>query len=91
MCPSSVSAASTAESSICTVCVTITVRRLSSRSVTTPANSPRSVKGPKRQTERRPTARPREWGASSTTTQASPMFCIQVPATEVSWPKKKSR
>ena len=30
-------------------------------------------------------------GLSSMTTQASPMFCIQVPATEVSWPKKKSR
>ena len=33
-------AASTAEKTICTVCVTITVRRLSKRSVTTPAEEP---------------------------------------------------
>ena len=91
MCPSSARTASTAENTICTVCVTITMRRLSNRSVTTPANRPSTVNGPNRQTVRRPTARPREWGASSTTTHASPMFCIQVPATEVSWPTKKRR
>ena len=51
-CPSSVIAASTAEKTICTDWVTITVRRLSKRSVTTPANRPSSVNGPKRQIAR---------------------------------------
>ena len=38
-----------------------------------------------------PTARPRECGASATTSQARAMFCIHVPATDASWPKKKRR
>ena len=41
------------------------------------------MNGPKRQTVRMPTARPRECGASCTTSHAIAMFCIQVPATDV--------
>jgi len=84
-------AASTAEKNICTDCVTITTRRLSNRSVTTPASRPSTVNGPKRQTESRPTASPRECGSSTTTSHAIAMFCIHVPATDVSCPKKKRR
>ena len=69
----------------------ITMRRLSKRSVITPDTSPKSVNGPNRQTESRPTARPRECGVSSTTTQAIAMFCIHVPQTDVIWPAKKRR
>ena len=49
-------AASTPENTICTDWVTITVRRLSKRSATTPAKSPSSVNGPKRASESIPTA-----------------------------------
>ena len=91
MCPSSASAASAAANTICAVCVTITMRRLSKPVGDDAREQAEEREGPKRQTTSRPTARPREWGASSTTSQASAMFCIQVPATEISWPKKKSR
>ena len=47
------------------------------------------VNGTKRQKASTPTARG-EW-VSSTTNQASAVFCIHVPTTETSWPLKKSR
>ena len=49
------------------------------------------MNGPKRQIASNATASPFWCGASWTTAQARAMFCIQVPATEVSWPKKNSR
>ena len=78
-----------AEKVIETACVAITSLRLSNRSATTPAKSPKTVKGMKRQKARMPTASG-EW-VSSTTSQASATFCIQVPLTEITWPVKKSR
>ena len=87
--PESASAASTAASAICTACVTITVRRLSKRSAITPAKRPKSVNGPKRQKERRPTASGRVRQRS--TSQYIAMFCIHVPLTETTWPAKKRR
>ena len=78
-----------AEKVIETACVAITSLRLSNRSATTPAKSPKTVKGMKRQKARMPTASG-EW-VSSTTSQARATFCIQVPLTEITWPVKKSR
>ena len=43
----------------------------------------------KRQKASRPTASGE--CVSSTTSQASPMFCIHVPLTEITWPEKKRR
>ena len=54
--PRIVIAASTAERAICTACVTIIVLRLSNRSATTPAKRPKSVNGPNRASESKPTA-----------------------------------
>ena len=78
-----------AEKVIETLCVAITSLRLSIRSATTPAKRPKTVKGMKRQKASAPTASG-EW-VSSTTSQASAMFCIQVPLTEITWPVKKRR
>ena len=54
--PIRVTAASSAEKTSCADCVTITVRRLSNRSATTPAKRPKSVNGPKRASDSTPTA-----------------------------------
>jgi len=72
--------------------VTITVRRLSKRSVTTPASSPSSVNGPNRQIDTSPTASPRDpGGASWMASQYNATFCIHVPQTDASCPAKKRR
>ena len=55
----------------------------------TPATSPKSVNGTKRQNASAPTASGEL--VSSTTSQASAMFCIHVPLTETIWPLKKRR
>ena len=47
------------------------------------------MNGMKRQKARMPTASGE--CVSSTTSQASATFCIQVPLTETTWPVKKSR
>ena len=80
---------SAADTTIDANCVHITSRRLSIRSATTPAKSPKRVNGAKRQKASAPTAIGES--VSSTTSQASEMFCIQVPLTEITWPMKKSR
>ena len=83
------STARIAENVIETLCVPITSLRLSIRSATTPATRPKTVKGRKRQNASAPTASG-EW-VSSTTSQASAMFCIHVPLTEITCPVKKRR
>ena len=67
----------------------MTRRRLSIRSATTPEKRPKTVKGAKRQNASAPIA----IGESVrvTTSQASEMFCIHVPLTEITWPTKKRR
>ena len=85
----STSVASTAERAIDVACVAITSRRLSTRSARTPAKRPKTVNGMKRQNASAPTAIGE--CVSSTTSQASAMFCIHVPLTEISWPVKKRR
>ena len=56
------------------------MRRLSKRSAITPESKPKTVNGPKRQTERMPT----EIGScvSVRTYQYIAMFCIHVPLSE---------
>ena len=77
------------ETAIAHACVVITSWRLSKRSASTPANSPKSVNGRKRQKARMPTASgERVWSA---TNQARAIICIQVPKTDTSCPVKKRR
>ena len=57
--------------------------------MTTPATRPKRKNGTKRQNASAPTARGEL--DSSITSHASAMFCIHVPATETTWPAKKSR
>jgi predicted transcriptional regulator len=52
----------------------------------TPAKSAKSVNGPKRAIESTATASG-EW-VSESTSQYMAMFCIQVPLTETTWPRK---
>ena len=59
------------------------------RSATTPATSPKTVKGTKRQNASAPIASGEP--ESSMTSQASATFCIQVPASDTTWPVKKMR
>ena len=87
--PVKASTASASETSIDAAWVVITSLRLSNRSATTPAKSPKIVNGTKRQNASTPTASGDE--VSPTTNQASAMFCIQVPTSDMSWPVKKSR
>ncbi len=87
--PVSTSVARMAENAIDVAWVMITSRRLSTRSASTPAKRPKTVNGMKRQKASAPTAIGE--CVSSTTSQASATFCIQVPLTEISWPVKKSR
>jgi hypothetical protein len=87
--PENASAVSARATTIDAVCVTMTRRRLSKRSATTPEIRPKMVNGAKRQKARKPTATA-EW-VSSTTYQASAMFCIQVPTRETTCPVKNSR
>ena len=47
------------------------------------------MNGRKRQNASPPTASGES--VSSTTNQASAMFCIQVPASEITWPEKNKR
>ena len=63
--------------------------RDSNRSATTPATSPKTVNGTKRQNASAPIASGDP--ESSMTSHASATFCIHVPASETSWPVKKMR
>src|SRR6185503_10591717 len=87
--PVSVTTASTTETSIAAACVVISRRLVSMRSTKTPATRLSRKKGRKRQNARAPIASGEL--ESWITSHASPMFCIQVPATEISWPVKNSR
>ena len=81
--------ASAIETSIAVPCVAINSRRVSKRSITTPAARPNRRNGTNRQNASAPTARAEP--ESSITSHASAMFCIHVPASETTWPVKKSR
>ena len=70
-------------------CVAMTSFLDSIRSATTPATSPKTVKGTKRQNASAPIASGEP--ESSMTSQASATFCIQVPASDTTWPVKKMR
>ncbi len=85
----SVTTASAIETSIAEPCVAMTRRRESKRSARTPATSPKIVNGTKRQNASAPTASGEP--ESSSTSQASATFCIQVPASDTSCPAKKIR
>jgi hypothetical protein len=85
--PVSVTTASAIEITIAAACVAMTSFRDSTRSVTTPATRLKTVNGTKRQNARAPTASGEP--ESSSTSHASATFCIQVPASETSWPEKK--
>ena len=89
VCPLSTRTARRAEIAIDAACMTIIVLRLSKRSARTPAGSEKTVNGAKRRNASRPTATGE--CVSRTTTQASAMFCIQVPLSEITWPAKYSR
>ena len=69
--------------------MTIIILRLSKRSASTPAGSEKTANGAKRTNASRPTATGE--CVSSTISQASAMFCIQVPLSETIWPTKYSR
>ncbi len=87
--PVRVTTASAAETSIAATCVQTTSRRVSNRSTIEPAKSPKIVNGAKRQKRSIATAsgdRERE-----RTSHARATFCIQEPASETTWPEKKSR
>ena len=84
-----VTPASTAAKTIDAACVTITVRRMSRRSTSTPLKSPSTVAGRNWHSIRKPTATG-EW-VSCSTSHAAAMFCIHVPVTETTWPEKKIR
>jgi hypothetical protein len=87
--PVSVTIASAIDTPIAPPCVAMTSLRDSKRSATTPATSPNTVKGIKRQNASAPIAIAEP--ESSMTSQASATFCIQVPASETTWPVKKMR
>ena len=69
--------------------VAMTSLRDSMRSATTPATSPNTVNGMKRQNASAPIASAEP--DSSITSQASATFCIQVPASDTTCPVKKMR
>ena len=77
------------ETSIAVPWVATSSRRVSKRSTTTPATSPKTRNGRKRQNASAPTARAEP--DNSITSQASAMFCIHDPASDTTWPVKKSR
>ena len=77
--PASVTIARTTETSIAAACVATSSRRVSNRSMITPATSPKSRNGTKRQKASAPTASGD--AESSITSHARAMFCIHVPAT----------
>ena len=85
----SVTTASAIDTTIAAPCVVMTRRRESMRSASTPATSPNTVNGTKRQNASAPTASAES--DSSSTSQASATFCIHVPARETSCPPKKIR
>ncbi len=85
----SVTTASTTETTMAIACVAITRRRESTRSATTPASRPKTVKGTNLQNASAPTASGEP--ESSSTSQARATFCIHVPASDTSWPAKKMR
>ena len=87
--PVSVTTASAAETSIAATCVQITRRRVSSRSTIEPAKRPNSVYGANRQKSSGATASGER--ESESTSHASATFCIHEPASETTWPAKKSR
>ena len=72
------------------ICVPITSRRASSRSVSTPAKSPKSVNGRNCASAMIPTANGSPC-VSWRTNQLSAIRCIQEPVWEMAWPAKKSR
>ena len=87
--PASVTTARTMETTIAAPWVARRRRRVSNRSMITPATRPSARNGTKRQNASAPTARGEP--ESSITSHASAMFCIHVPATETICPLKKSR
>jgi hypothetical protein len=87
--PVSVTIASAIETAIADACVVITSFRESTLSASTPAASPNTVNGTKRQNASAPTAKAEP--ESSSTSHASATFCIHVPASDTTWPVKKMR
>jgi hypothetical protein len=85
-CPVSDSTANTSDSRAKHVWVMIIIPRLSDRSVTRPPHGPSSNSGTNRAAVIAPSTTPL-W-LSCRTTQLIAMFCIQLPATDVLWPKK---
>ena len=84
--PVHVSAASVNALSISRICVVIIRRRRSTRSTITPANKPTSRIGVNCANDTTPSI-VAEF-VSFSTSHACAALCIQVPASEVSWPKK---
>src|SRR6266567_4388344 len=87
--PVHTSAASASASSICNACVHTMRRRLSTRSTTTPAYSVNSSTPSERSACVRPTAKGEL--VISSTNHPSATAWIQVPMSEMPWPKKKRR
>ena len=87
--PDQTSAAIPAARHIEAVCVAITIRRGSQRSLTTPANSPSSVNGAYWQTASTPTSTGE--CVSRTISHDWAIRCIHVPVFETICPAKNSR
>ncbi len=87
--PSSVIVAIVEASTMCPICVPITVRRGSSRSTTTPANRLKAVNGRNCASASRPTASGDF--VSVRISHACVIRCIHVPGSEIVWPLKKRR
>ena len=74
------------------VCVSMSVRRLSKRSATTPPHTPNSSMGRNCSATMKPRADPAvDFPVSSSTSQLWAVICIHVPVSDTSWEKKNSR